>query len=81
MKGLQDRHEYTITKILGISDGETTIPLIRLRNPHGDSKEWTGDWSDRYTVHTYSYIYFLLSGSTGVNFGNWSLKVKKKRLD
>ena len=22
------------------------IPLIRLRNPHGNSKEWTGDWSD-----------------------------------
>ena len=27
----------------GISE---SIPLIRLRNPHGNHKEWTGDWSD-----------------------------------
>ena len=26
-----------------------SIPLIRLRNPHGYSNEWKGDWSDRYT--------------------------------
>ncbi len=22
------------------------IPLVRLRNPHGNNREWTGDWSD-----------------------------------
>ena len=45
--GLQDRHEYTITKVVQITQGGITVPLIRLRNPHGDSKEWTGPWSDR----------------------------------
>ena len=24
-----------------------TIPLIRLRNPHGNAREWKGDWSDQ----------------------------------
>ena len=46
-KGLQDRHEYTITKVLNIEVFGRNIPLIRLRNPHGDSQEWTGDWSDK----------------------------------
>ena len=32
-----------------------SIPLIRLRNPHGKSNEWKGDWSDRYTFVRYSY--------------------------
>ena len=22
------------------------IPLVRLRNPHGNHREWRGDWSD-----------------------------------
>lgn len=48
-KGLQARHAYTITKVVEIRGRgiRGSIPLIRLRNPHGNNKEWTGDWSDR----------------------------------
>jgi calpain len=45
-QGLHDRDAYTITKIHKLNDGENTIPLIRLKNPHGNSVEWTGPWSD-----------------------------------
>ena len=47
-KGLQSRHAYTITKVVEIRSHKVRggIPLIRLRNPHGNSKEWRGDWSD-----------------------------------
>ena len=45
---MQSRHAYTITKVVEIRSHKVRggIPLIRLRNPHGNSKEWTGDWSD-----------------------------------
>eukprot|EP00088_Acartia_fossae_P017789 TRINITY_DN20190_c0_g1_i4.p1 TRINITY_DN20190_c0_g1~~TRINITY_DN20190_c0_g1_i4.p1 ORF type:complete len:1092 (+),score=254.97 TRINITY_DN20190_c0_g1_i4:65-3340(+) len=47
-KGLQSRHAYTITKVTEVRGyGTRSIPLIRLRNPHGNANEWTGDWSDR----------------------------------
>ena len=47
-KGLQARHAYTITKVVEIRSPRISggIPLIRLRNPHGNSKEWRGDWCD-----------------------------------
>ena len=47
-KGLQARHAYTITKVVEVRSARISsgIPLIRLRNPHGNSKEWKGDWSD-----------------------------------
>ncbi|XP_059096640.1 calpain-9-like isoform X3 [Tigriopus californicus] len=47
-KGLQARHAYTLTKVVEIrsSNVRAGIPLVRLRNPHGNSKEWRGDWSD-----------------------------------
>ena len=46
--GLQSRHAYTITKVVEIRSPKVRggIPLVRLRNPHGNSKEWRGDWSD-----------------------------------
>lgn len=49
-KGLQARHAYTLTKVVEIrsSNVRAGIPLVRLRNPHGNSKEWRGDWSDEY---------------------------------
>ena len=48
-KGLQARHAYTITKVVDVrcSGVGRSIPLIRLRNPHGGDKEWRGDWSDK----------------------------------
>ena len=46
--GLQSRHAYTITKVVEVRSAKVRggIPLVRLRNPHGNSKEWRGDWSD-----------------------------------
>ena len=46
--GLQSRHAYTITKVVEIRSHKVRggIPLVRLRNPHGNSREWRGDWSD-----------------------------------
>lgn len=48
--GLQSRHAYTITKVVEIRSPKVRsgIPLVRLRNPHGNSKEWKGDWSDEW---------------------------------
>jgi calpain len=48
--GLQARHAYTITKVVEVrarGGHKGTIPLIRLRNPHGNGREWKGDWSDQ----------------------------------
>lgn len=47
-KGLQSRHAYTITKVVDVRSTRErgSIPLIRMRNPHGNSREWKGDWSD-----------------------------------
>ena len=47
--GLQGAHAYTITKLVEIPGGQDggTIPLIRIRNPHGNSREWRGAWSDQ----------------------------------
>merc|ERR1712212_410255 len=47
-KGLQSAHAYSITKVKSIKDpnSKQRIPLLRLRNPHGNANEWNGDWSD-----------------------------------
>ena len=44
--GLQSRHAYTITKVVEIRAHKVRggIPLIRLRNPHGNNREWKGDF-------------------------------------
>ena len=46
--GLQSRHAYTITKVVEIRSPKVRggIPLVRLRNPHGNDREWRGEWSD-----------------------------------
>jgi len=46
--GLQSAHAYSITKVKSIKDPDSNqrIPLLRLRNPHGNANEWKGDWSD-----------------------------------
>jgi len=46
--GLQSRHAYTITKVVEVRSNQINggIPLVRLRNPHGNDKEWRGAWSD-----------------------------------
>ncbi|XP_040572029.1 uncharacterized protein [Lepeophtheirus salmonis] len=47
-KGLHTSHAYTITNVVEIRSSSCSggIPLIRIRNPHGNSKEWKGDWAD-----------------------------------
>jgi len=46
--GLQGNHSYSVTKVVEVwsKESKESIPLIRLRNPHGNGKEWVGDWGD-----------------------------------
>uniref|UniRef100_A0A0B7A6W7 Calpain catalytic domain-containing protein n=1 Tax=Arion vulgaris TaxID=1028688 RepID=A0A0B7A6W7_9EUPU len=45
--GLMTAHAYSVTDVRRILMGQQTVTLIRVRNPHGDSKEWRGRWSER----------------------------------
>jgi len=47
-KGLESKHAYTITKVVDVKSwyARESVPLLRLRNPHGNGNEWKGDWSD-----------------------------------
>ncbi|XP_032221730.2 calpain-A isoform X2 [Nematostella vectensis] len=49
--GLITRHAYSITGLrkatLSSLRGRPEVDLIRLRNPHANSSEWRGAWSDR----------------------------------
>lgn len=48
--GLITGHAYSITGLTKVNLLTLGIPeakLIRLRNPHGNSSEWKGAWSDR----------------------------------
>ena len=47
-KGLHLASSYAITRVLELRAKHVNvgIPLIKLLNPRGDNKEWTGDWSD-----------------------------------
>ena len=45
--GLYSGHEYSVLKIEMLKDNNgQTVQLLRIRNPWGSSKEWSGDWSD-----------------------------------
>ena len=30
------------------------VKLVRVRNPWGNEREWTGDWSDKQVIHSHS---------------------------
>ena len=45
-KGLVDGHAYSITKVVELVTNGTVHQLVRVRNPWGNSMEWTGPWSD-----------------------------------
>ncbi|XP_068730617.1 calpain-B-like isoform X1 [Montipora capricornis] len=49
--GLITGHAYSITSVAKVNlpyfRGIPEAKLIRLRNPHGNSAEWRGPWSDR----------------------------------
>ena len=44
--GLVGGHAYSITKVVQFESNGTVHQLVRVRNPWGDSTEWTGQWSD-----------------------------------
>lgn len=52
--GLVRGHAYSVTNVLkaNIDTGRKKglFPLVRLRNPWGNSTEWKGDWSDGSAV-------------------------------
>ena len=39
---------FLILQVNLLNLGIPEAKLIRLRNPHGNSSEWKGAWSDRY---------------------------------
>lgn len=43
--GLFQAHAHSITNVKVIPQNDTQ--LVRIRNPWGDSSEWTGPWSDK----------------------------------
>lgn len=55
--GLVRGHAYSITKVVKaeINTGRKKglFPLLRLRNPWGNSAEWNGDWSDGSRTWTF----------------------------
>jgi calpain len=44
--GLIKGHAYTITGVEKVAHGMSTLKLVRIRNPWGNEKEWTGAYSD-----------------------------------
>lgn len=48
--GLIKGHPYSVTKVTRVDvptrSGSTAIELVRVRNPWGNEREWTGAWSD-----------------------------------
>ena len=44
--GLVGGHAYSITKVVQFESNGTVHQLVRVRNPWGNSVEWTGQWSD-----------------------------------
>ncbi|XP_064628930.1 calpain-B-like [Lineus longissimus] len=49
--GLIKGHAYTVTAVRKVHartrTGQHDVELIRIRNPWGNEREWTGPWSDR----------------------------------
>lgn len=44
--GLVKGHAYTLTSINSVSVRGQDVELVRVRNPWGNEREWTGAWSD-----------------------------------
>ena len=54
--GLVKGHNYSVTAVETVKartrSGEIDVPLIRVRNPWGNEREWEGPWSDKYVSHS-----------------------------
>ena len=37
-----------------------SIPMVRVRNPWGDSHEWKGAWSDKYVLRCAFFVDFII---------------------
>ena len=66
---------FLILQVNLLTLGIPEAKLIRLRNPHGNSAEWKGAWSDRYwsfltrelrACARASYRYRREPGATGI---------------
>ena len=42
--GIVRGHAYALLRVLTVGE----VRLVQLRNPHGKSKEWNGDWCERH---------------------------------
>ncbi|CAJ0603313.1 unnamed protein product [Cylicocyclus nassatus] len=66
--GLVRGHAYSITALHTVQGPHGETPLIRIRNPWGNSKEWNGAWSDGSPE--WNYIDSAKREELGVNFSN-----------
>lgn len=49
--GLYSQHEYSLMRLEMVRDKDDNIVrLVRIRNPWGTAKEFTGEWSDNSTL-------------------------------
>ncbi|VDP32389.1 unnamed protein product [Heligmosomoides polygyrus] len=64
--GLVRGHAYSITALHTVSGPHGEIPLVRIRNPWGNSKEWNGPWSDGSSE--WNYVDSQKRAELGVQF-------------
>ncbi|KAK6021798.1 hypothetical protein OSTOST_12523, partial [Ostertagia ostertagi] len=64
--GLVRGHAYSITALHTVSGPNGETPLVRVRNPWGNSKEWNGPWSDGSSE--WNYVDSQKRAELGVEF-------------
>ncbi|XP_035827604.1 calpain-A [Aplysia californica] len=45
--GLLEGHAYSLTSLRKVKHRQNQVTLVKVRNPHGDHKEWNGRWNER----------------------------------
>ncbi|EYC16146.1 hypothetical protein Y032_0034g2825 [Ancylostoma ceylanicum] len=66
--GLVRGHAYSITALHTVEGPYGETPLVRIRNPWGNSKEWNGAWSDGSSE--WNYVDDQKRAEIGVKFAN-----------